>query len=468
MYVYMYRLNPVKVGRYCVVKSMSRVLSGAQMENRSILLEHSLVLSGEIVDFGSVWQGWPNASQTSLENYRDKLRHKVAYFSSLSPTSFSSDYLPVTTRSHRIADGDYAEKVQFLDISPFGSYQERYVAYIWTTVIYGLHRQSQRSFFNTSRYLPKDANFLLITGGGDAHVATVIVSKLRDIFKRNRVYFPVSVRDIYRYPKLVDFVNFVVSKRVERQSFLYDNRRDDDYDDGNHNLQGTSSSSSSPSSAVDEVQRVQRVNEREKRRPAIEETERSLHMTDIDVEYGHIHVSGGYGHDDISTRSSPGSPASGATVSDSLLAGDHTGSTANSSSNSSSSGNSGPTHESPVSHYHFSLIFIGQSIWLFILFSMYSFQMICPVALFLWSFITKRNSEFISYFVLPLSSTDLFPYIMQSEVLYGKTVVFYMPSLLAMATIFVWLIAVFAFNMLFVIALKWIVIGRYKTGLFHR
>jgi hypothetical protein len=57
---------------------------------------------------------------------------------------------------------------------------------------------------------------------------------------------------------------------------------------------------------------------------------------------------------------------------------------------------------------------------------------------------------------------------MQSELLYGKTVVFYVSSLLAMATVFVWLIAVFAFNMLFVIALKWVVFGKYKTGLFHR
>ena len=53
-----FRLNPVKVGSDCVLKSMTRLLSGATMEKHSIMLEHTLVLSGESVDSGSVWQGW--------------------------------------------------------------------------------------------------------------------------------------------------------------------------------------------------------------------------------------------------------------------------------------------------------------------------------------------------------------------------------------------------------------------------
>lgn len=56
-----FRLNPLNVGTGCVLKPMSRLLSGASMESHSILLEHTLVLAGENVTAGSVWQGeWPD------------------------------------------------------------------------------------------------------------------------------------------------------------------------------------------------------------------------------------------------------------------------------------------------------------------------------------------------------------------------------------------------------------------------
>lgn len=56
-----FRLNPLNVGTGCVLKPMSRLLSGASMESHSILLEHTLVLAGENVTAGSVWQGeWPH------------------------------------------------------------------------------------------------------------------------------------------------------------------------------------------------------------------------------------------------------------------------------------------------------------------------------------------------------------------------------------------------------------------------
>lgn len=51
------RLNVLKVGKYCVMKANTRLLSGAIMHNRSILLEHTLVLGGEIVENSTVWQG---------------------------------------------------------------------------------------------------------------------------------------------------------------------------------------------------------------------------------------------------------------------------------------------------------------------------------------------------------------------------------------------------------------------------
>ena len=49
-------LNPLKVGRGCVLKSNSRLLSGATMGPNSILLEHTLVMAGDTIDAAAVWQ----------------------------------------------------------------------------------------------------------------------------------------------------------------------------------------------------------------------------------------------------------------------------------------------------------------------------------------------------------------------------------------------------------------------------
>ena len=69
-----YRLNPLLVGTGCVLKSNTRLLSGASMDAHSIMLEHTLVMAGEVVDCGSVWQGWPSSSRTTLEKYRAQVR----------------------------------------------------------------------------------------------------------------------------------------------------------------------------------------------------------------------------------------------------------------------------------------------------------------------------------------------------------------------------------------------------------
>ncbi len=65
-----FRLNPISIGKGAVLKSFTRLLSGAVMEGRSVLLEHTLVLAGETVECGAVWQGWPSASQRSLAGHR--------------------------------------------------------------------------------------------------------------------------------------------------------------------------------------------------------------------------------------------------------------------------------------------------------------------------------------------------------------------------------------------------------------
>ncbi|KAI7287079.1 acetyl-CoA synthetase-like protein [Hortaea werneckii] len=52
-------LNPLHVGDRSVLRSGSRLLSGARMEADTCLLEHTLVMAGDVVDEGSTSQGWP-------------------------------------------------------------------------------------------------------------------------------------------------------------------------------------------------------------------------------------------------------------------------------------------------------------------------------------------------------------------------------------------------------------------------
>lgn len=52
-------LNTLRIGDGCVVHKVSRLLSGATMEPRSMMLEHTLVASGEIAKAGAVYAGWP-------------------------------------------------------------------------------------------------------------------------------------------------------------------------------------------------------------------------------------------------------------------------------------------------------------------------------------------------------------------------------------------------------------------------
>ncbi len=54
-----FSLNKLRIGNGCALRSGSRLLSGASMEPRSMLLEHTLVASGEIAEAGAVYAGWP-------------------------------------------------------------------------------------------------------------------------------------------------------------------------------------------------------------------------------------------------------------------------------------------------------------------------------------------------------------------------------------------------------------------------
>ena len=54
-----FSLNNVVVGPQATLRSQSRLLSGAAMMADSTLLEHTLILGGDVVDEGATMQGWP-------------------------------------------------------------------------------------------------------------------------------------------------------------------------------------------------------------------------------------------------------------------------------------------------------------------------------------------------------------------------------------------------------------------------
>lgn len=54
-----FSLNRLRLGDSCAMRNGSRLLSGASMEPQSMLLEHTLVASGEITDAWGVYGGWP-------------------------------------------------------------------------------------------------------------------------------------------------------------------------------------------------------------------------------------------------------------------------------------------------------------------------------------------------------------------------------------------------------------------------
>ncbi|PKI82503.1 putative NRPS-like protein biosynthetic cluster [Malassezia vespertilionis] len=54
-----FSLNRLRIGDSCAMRTGSRLLSGASMESHSMLLEHTLVASGEVTESWAVYGGWP-------------------------------------------------------------------------------------------------------------------------------------------------------------------------------------------------------------------------------------------------------------------------------------------------------------------------------------------------------------------------------------------------------------------------
>ncbi|KAJ3381630.1 hypothetical protein HDU84_004975 [Entophlyctis sp. JEL0112] len=54
-----FTLNSLRIGKRCALATDSRLLSGAEMRDGATLLEHTLVIGGEVVGAGTLMQGWP-------------------------------------------------------------------------------------------------------------------------------------------------------------------------------------------------------------------------------------------------------------------------------------------------------------------------------------------------------------------------------------------------------------------------
>jgi hypothetical protein len=67
-------LNRLEIGNRCVLRTGSRLLSGATMKNDSCLLEHTLIMGGDVVESQWTMQGWPaeRYMQARLTNWGKK------------------------------------------------------------------------------------------------------------------------------------------------------------------------------------------------------------------------------------------------------------------------------------------------------------------------------------------------------------------------------------------------------------
>ncbi|KAI8093662.1 uncharacterized protein BX664DRAFT_261054 [Halteromyces radiatus] len=84
-----FSINPLRVGAGSVLRSGSRLLSGARMREDTTLLEHTLIVSGEVTDKKSIWQGWPGEDITVQQRHK---RNQSKRFSVRSLRAFIDFY----------------------------------------------------------------------------------------------------------------------------------------------------------------------------------------------------------------------------------------------------------------------------------------------------------------------------------------------------------------------------------------
>jgi len=69
-----FELNPIEIGDNVTLRNRSRIQMGSKIEKGSMLLEHSLAMTGEIIEAESVWQGAP---ATPVLYYANNVEKKV-------------------------------------------------------------------------------------------------------------------------------------------------------------------------------------------------------------------------------------------------------------------------------------------------------------------------------------------------------------------------------------------------------
>ncbi|KAJ4474912.1 AMP-dependent synthetase and ligase [Lentinula aciculospora] len=93
-----FALNPLKIGSGCAMRTGSRLLSGASMEDNSMLCEHTLLTSGEVAEADSVYVGWPAKRLDDLEKQRKFDDERTMFFTS--PPA-STNTCPICHKSSR-------------------------------------------------------------------------------------------------------------------------------------------------------------------------------------------------------------------------------------------------------------------------------------------------------------------------------------------------------------------------------
>ena len=61
-----FSLNKLTIGAQATMRSMSRLLSGAELGDRACLLEHTLTYSGDYIEPDSSCQGWPYSREFKI------------------------------------------------------------------------------------------------------------------------------------------------------------------------------------------------------------------------------------------------------------------------------------------------------------------------------------------------------------------------------------------------------------------
>ncbi|KAJ7509101.1 AMP-dependent synthetase and ligase [Mycena galericulata] len=65
-----FALNSLQIGNGCAMRTGARLLSGASMEDGSMLCEHTLLTSGDVADAGAVYSGWPAKDVRDFDDER--------------------------------------------------------------------------------------------------------------------------------------------------------------------------------------------------------------------------------------------------------------------------------------------------------------------------------------------------------------------------------------------------------------